>query len=112
MVNGGDNYRRHNTHTCHKHCSKDVRESTTGGMLVNYNLGEMYLMLSDEIGHCQKCKKWNSTNKFSNEPQPTIATKFKKSLISNLGNTALTQMCLLMLCTLCLTGASIAIAVP
>lgn len=79
---------------------------------MNYNLGEMYLMLSDEIGHCQKCKKWNSTNKFSNEPQPTIATKFKKSLISNLGNTALTQMCLLMLCTLCLTGASIAIAVP
>jgi hypothetical protein len=49
---------------------------------------------------------------FSNEPQPTIATKFKRSLISNLGNTALTQMCLLMLCTLALVGASIAIAVP
>jgi hypothetical protein len=67
---------------------------------------------SDELGHCQKCQKWNSTNMFSNEPQPTIATKFKRSLISNLGNTALTQMCLLMLCTLALVGASIAIAVP
>ncbi|KAJ4988130.1 hypothetical protein SVAN01_06382 [Stagonosporopsis vannaccii] len=96
MVNGGDNYRRQNTHSCHKHCHKGVDESTTG----------------DEIGHCQKCRKWNTTNKFSNEPQPTIATKFKKSLISNLGNTALTQMCLLMLCTLALAGASIALAVP
>ncbi|KAF3049556.1 hypothetical protein E8E11_004502 [Didymella keratinophila] len=95
MVNGGDNYRRHNTHTCHKHC-RGVEDSKTG----------------DELGHCQKCKKWNSTNMFSNEPQPTIATKFKRSLISNLGNTALTQMCLLMLCTLALVGASIAIAVP
>jgi hypothetical protein len=95
MVNGGDNYRRHNTHTCHKHC-RGVEDSKTG----------------DELGHCQKCKRWNSTNMFSNEPQPTIATKFKRSLISNLGNTALTQMCLLMLCTLALVGASIAIAVP
>ncbi|KAF3002487.1 hypothetical protein E8E13_005808 [Curvularia kusanoi] len=94
MVNGGDNYRRHNSHTCHKHC-RGVEDSKTG----------------DELGHCQKCKKWNSANKFSNEPQPTIATKFKKSLISNLGNTALTQMCLLMLCTLALMGASITIAV-
>ncbi|KAJ8111205.1 hypothetical protein OPT61_g6150 [Boeremia exigua] len=96
MVNGGDNCRRNNTHTCHKHCRDDADESATG----------------DELGHCQKCKKWNSSNKFSNEPQPTIATKFKKSLISNLGNTALTQMCLLMLCTLALMGVSIFIAVP
>lgn len=31
MVNGGDNYRRHITHTCHKHC-RGVDESKTGGM--------------------------------------------------------------------------------
>jgi hypothetical protein len=67
---------------------------------------------SDELGHCQKCKKWNFTNKFSNEPQPTIATKIKKSLISNLGNTALTQMCLLMFCSIGLIAASIFLAVP
>lgn len=95
MVNANESYRRKNTHTCHKHC-KNKEESKTG----------------DEIGHCQKCKKWNSTNKLSNEPQPTIATKIKRSLISNLGNTALTQMCVMMFCSLVLIAASIAAAVP
>ncbi|OAL47208.1 hypothetical protein IQ07DRAFT_515918 [Pyrenochaeta sp. DS3sAY3a] len=95
MVNAGDNYRRRNTHICHKHC-KSEDDSKTG----------------DEIGHCQKCKKWNSTDKFSNQPQPTIATKFKKGLLSNLGNTALQQMSLLVFCSFVLVGASIAIAVP
>jgi hypothetical protein len=68
--------------------------------------------VTDEIGHCQKCKKWNSNDKFANLTQPAIATKIKKSLISNLGNTALTQMCLLMFCGLALLGASLAVAVP
>ncbi|KAF2032995.1 hypothetical protein EK21DRAFT_98563 [Setomelanomma holmii] len=95
MVNAGDAFRRSNTHTCHKHCfNKEV--STSG----------------DEIGHCQKCKKFNSNDKFAQLPQPTIATKFKKGLISNLGNTALTQITLLMFCSLAMLGASLAIAVP
>ncbi|KAF2182554.1 hypothetical protein K469DRAFT_586165 [Zopfia rhizophila CBS 207.26] len=94
MVNANDSYRRKTSHTCHKHC-KSKEESKTG----------------DEIGHCQKCKKWNSANKTSGLPQPTIATKMKKSLISNLGNTALTQMCLLMFCSLVMLFVSIFIAV-
>jgi hypothetical protein len=65
----------------------------------------------DEIGHCQKCKKWNTNDKFANLPQPAIATKIKKSLITNLGNTALTQMCLMMFCGLVLLGASLFMAV-
>ncbi|KAF2471018.1 uncharacterized protein BDR25DRAFT_223902 [Lindgomyces ingoldianus] len=95
LVNAGDSYRRTTSHTCHpKHC-KSKEESKTG----------------DEIGHCQKCKKWNKICKLSSQPQPTMATKFKKSLISNLGNTALTQMCLLMFCSLCMLMVSIFIAV-
>jgi hypothetical protein len=93
MVNAGDSYRRHTSHTCHKHC-KNKEESKTG----------------DEIGHCQRCTKWNSVHMFTGESQPTIATKIKKSLISNLGNTALTQMCLLMICSLVMLGASIFVA--
>ncbi|RYN46496.1 hypothetical protein AA0114_g8217 [Alternaria tenuissima] len=66
---------------------------------------------TDEIGHCQKCKKWNTEDKFANLPQPTIATKIKKSLISNLGNTALTQMLIMMFCSLALLTASLTAAV-
>jgi hypothetical protein len=66
---------------------------------------------TDEIGHCQKCKKWNTKDKFANLPQPTIATKIKKSLISNLGNTALTQMLIMMFCSLALLTASLTAAV-
>ncbi|KAL1801259.1 hypothetical protein ACET3X_001601 [Alternaria dauci] len=65
----------------------------------------------DEIGHCQKCKKWNTEDKFANLPQPTIATKIKKSLISNLGNTALTQMLIMMFCSLALLTGSLTAAV-
>lgn len=93
MVNAHEAYRRSTTHTCHKHC-KNKQQSKTG----------------DELGHCQKCKKWNSTNKFSNEPQPTIATKIKRSLISNLGNTALSQMVIMSICSLALISASVAVA--
>ncbi|KAH8727410.1 hypothetical protein GQ44DRAFT_704344 [Phaeosphaeriaceae sp. PMI808] len=95
MVNAKESYRRRYTHTCHEHC-KSQEESRTG----------------EEVGHCQKCKKWNSTNRFTNEIQPTIATKIKRSLISNLGNTALTQMTIMSFCSICMIAASIAIAVP
>ncbi|CAN9109107.1 unnamed protein product [Alternaria alternata] len=94
MVNATDSFRRLYSHTCHKHCFNH-EESKTG----------------DEIGHCQKCKKWNTEDKFANLPQPTIATKIKKSLISNLGNTALTQMLIMMFCSLALLTASLATAV-
>lgn len=66
----------------------------------------------DEIGHCQKCKKWNSNDRFAPDlPQPTITTKIKKSLLSNLGGTALTQMILLVFCSLTMLGASLFMAV-
>jgi hypothetical protein len=94
MVNATDNFRRSYSHTCHKHC-RNPEESKTG----------------DEIGHCQTCKKWNSHDRFANLPQPAIATKIKKSLITNLGNTALTQMCLMMFCAIVLLSASLAMAV-
>ncbi|KAF2813075.1 uncharacterized protein BDZ99DRAFT_381773 [Mytilinidion resinicola] len=92
MVNAAENYRRQTDHTCHKHCTAEP--STTG----------------DEIGHCQKCKKFNVVNKFVPLAQPTIATKIKKSLISNLGNTALTQMALLFICSLAMLMGSIVVA--
>lgn len=93
MVNAAESFRRKYSHTCHKHCF-NPEESKTG----------------DEIGHCQKCKKWNSNDKFANLPQPAIATKIKRSLISNLGNTALTQMCLLMFCSMLMIAASLTVA--
>ncbi|KAF2017754.1 hypothetical protein BU24DRAFT_478909 [Aaosphaeria arxii CBS 175.79] len=94
MVNSNDSFRRSVSHACHKHCT-DKEESKTG----------------DELKHCQRCKKWNSVNNFSNQIQPTVATKLKKALISNLGNTALIQMLLLMFCSLVLVTASIITAV-
>lgn len=94
MVNAKESYRRHYKHTCHSHC-KSQDKSRTG----------------EELGHCQKCKKWNSMNRFTNEIQPTIATKIKRNLISNLGNTAVTQMTILTVCSICMVAASIAIAV-
>jgi len=111
MVNAGDSFRRLNTHQCHKHCiNRDA--SSTGGN--SHQTGHSVVLNShflDEIGHCQKCKKFNSNDKYSQLPQPTIATKIKKSLISNLGNTALHQMLIMMFCSLALLGASITMAV-
>ncbi|KAJ4358068.1 uncharacterized protein N0V89_002647 [Didymosphaeria variabile] len=95
MVNAKESYRRHCKHSCHKHC-KSPQESRTG----------------EEVGHCQKCKKWNSVDRFTNEIHPTIATKVKRSLISNLGNTALTQMTIMTFCSIAMVAASIAAAVP
>lgn len=112
MVNANDSFRRMYTHTCHKHCF-NPEQSPTGGKstlrVMPYLLDS--LCTTDEIGHCQNCKKFNTNDKFSNLPQPTIATKIKKSLISNLGNTALTQMLIMMFCSLALLGASLTIAV-
>ncbi|KAH4443851.1 hypothetical protein HBI46_152800 [Parastagonospora nodorum] len=93
MVNAAESFRQKYSHTCHKHCF-NPEESKTG----------------DEIGHCQKCKEWNSSDKFANLPQPAIATKIKRSLISNLGNTALTQMCLLMFCSMLMIAATLTVA--
>ena len=94
MVNAGDGYRHLVGHTCHKHC-KDPEPSITG----------------DTIGHCQKCKKWNTVDKAADLPHPAIAIKYKKSLISNLGSTAVTQMIILMFCSICMLGISLFIAV-
>ena len=79
MLNSGDGYRNKVEHTCHKHC-KDKVPSRTG----------------DSIGHCQKCKKFNVIDKAADLPHPSIAIKCKRSLLSNLGSTAITQMIILM----------------
>ena len=94
MVNSKENYRRLNEHTCHKHCQNKVQSAT-----------------GDEIGHCQSCKTFNSTNKLANEAQPTIATKIKRTLITNLGNTAMAQMFILIGSGLALMGFSVWAAV-
>lgn len=93
MVNAGDGYRHKVAHTCHKHC-KDHEVSPTG----------------DSIGHCQKCAKFNTSDKAANLVHPSIAIKYKKSLLSNLGSTALVQMIILMFCSIAMLGVSIFLA--
>ncbi len=83
LLNAGEGNRHRVDHTCHKHC-KDPRPSTTG----------------DNTGHCQKCVKFNDLDKAADLLHPCIAIKYKKSLISNLGSTAISQMVILMLCSL------------
>ncbi|MCJ1269420.1 hypothetical protein MMC22_009312 [Lobaria immixta] len=96
LVNAGDGHRHHVKHTCHtKHCSTDSEPSVTG----------------DEIGHCQKCKEFNITEKAADLLHPCISTKFKKSLISNLGSTAVSQLMILMVCSLVMLSISIMLAV-
>ncbi|MCJ1267875.1 hypothetical protein MMC22_007761 [Lobaria immixta] len=96
LVNAGDGHRHHIKHTCHqKHCSTDSGPSLTG----------------DDIGHCQKCKRFNITDKAADLPHPCVSTKFKKSLISNLGSTAVSQMMILMVCSLVMLSISIMLAV-
>ncbi|KAA8565135.1 hypothetical protein EYC84_010882 [Monilinia fructicola] len=77
-------------HRCHKHC-KDPVPSLTG----------------DDIGHCQDCKKFNDINKAADLQHPSIAIKYKKSLLSNLGSTAIMQMMILMFCSFAMVGISI-----
>ena len=93
MVNAGDGYRHKTVHNCHKHC-KDREPSATG----------------DGIGHCQRCKRYNITDKAADLSHPNVAIKYKKSLISSLGTTALVQMIILMFCSLAMLGVSIVLA--
>ena len=93
MVNAGEGYRHKVAHTCHKHC-KDDEVSPTG----------------DSIGHCQKCAKFNKSDKAANLVHPSIAIKYKKSLLSNLGSTALVQMIILMFCSIGMLGGSVFLA--
>ncbi|TVY43133.1 hypothetical protein LSUB1_G001320 [Lachnellula subtilissima] len=94
MLNSGDGWREKVEHTCHKHC-KDPVPSTTG----------------DNIGHCQKCKKFNKSDKAADLPHPSIAIKYKRSLLSNLGSTAIVQMITLMFISIIMISVSIMIAV-
>jgi hypothetical protein len=94
LLNSGDGYRVAVKHTCHKHC-KDPVPSITG----------------DTIGHCQKCKKFNETNMAADLPHPSIAIKYKRSLLSNLGSTAITQMLILMFSSLAMLAVSIMLLV-
>lgn len=94
MLNSGDGYRHKVEHTCHKHC-KDKAPSPSG----------------DTIGHCQKCKKFNKIDMAADLPHPSIAIKYKRSLLSNLGSTAITQMIILMLCSLAMLIVSIMLVV-
>ncbi|KAL8795183.1 MAG: hypothetical protein Q9195_002338 [Heterodermia aff. obscurata] len=94
MVNAGDGYRHKTVHTCHKHC-KDREPSASG----------------DSIGHCQRCKKHNITDQAAGLSHPSVAIKYKKSLISSLGTTALVQMIILMFCSLAMLAISLFLAV-
>ncbi|MCJ1385561.1 hypothetical protein MMC17_008684 [Xylographa soralifera] len=94
MVNAAEGHRQKVSHTCHKHCS-DSELSRTG----------------DNIGHCQKCKKFNTIDNAADLVHPVIAIKYKSSLISNLGVTAVSQMMILMLCSLTMVGVSIMLAI-
>ena len=94
MVNGGDGIRHRTSHVCHKHCT-DTTYSKTG----------------DELGHCQRCSKFNSVDKAADLVHPVISTKFKKSLISNLGVSAVTQMILLTFASAIMIALSIALAI-
>lgn len=95
MVNGGDFHRRDITHKCHKHCKPWAATSTSG----------------EDLGHCQSCEKFNAVNHMPESPWPAISTKRKKSLISNLGQIAVSQMLILNICSSAMIAASIALAV-
>jgi hypothetical protein len=94
MLNSGDGYRNKVDHNCHKHC-KDPVPSMSG----------------DSIGHCQTCKKFNVVDKAANLPHPSIAIKYKRSLLSNLGSTAITQMIILMFTSVGMAAVSIMLIV-
>ena len=94
MVNAGDGYRHKVAHSCHKHC-KEKEPSTTG----------------DSIGHCQKCTKHNTKDKAADLEHPSIAIKYKKSLLSNLGSSALVQMIIVLFCSISMLAVSIFLAI-
>ena len=94
LVNAGEGHRHQVCHQCHNHCTSSEPSSS-----------------GDNIGHCQKCNKFNTTDKAADLVHPVIAIKHKQSLISNLGLTAVTQMIILMFCSLTMMGFSIMIGV-
>lgn len=89
LLNAGEGNRHQTAHTCHKHC-KDSTPSETG----------------DSIGHCQKCRKYNTVNKAADLPHPTVAIKYKKSLIGNLGSIAVIQLLILVMCCIVMIAGS------
>ncbi|KAL8772117.1 MAG: hypothetical protein Q9194_004689 [Teloschistes cf. exilis] len=95
MVNAFDGHRHLVAHTCHQHCRPGIEPSETG----------------DGIGHCQKCRKFNKSNKAGDLLHPSIAIKYKKSLIANLGGNAVTQMGILMISSCAMFGISLMLAV-
>ncbi|KAL8716844.1 MAG: hypothetical protein Q9225_005859 [Loekoesia sp. 1 TL-2023] len=96
LVNAFDGHRHLVQHTCHpKHCRPGAEPSETG----------------DSIGHCQKCKKFNKPNKAADLVHPSIAIKYKKSLLANLGGNAVTQMGILMISSCAMFGISLMLAV-
>ncbi|KAL9600559.1 MAG: hypothetical protein Q9219_003105 [cf. Caloplaca sp. 3 TL-2023] len=96
LVNAFDGHRHQVHHTCHpKHCRPGAEPSETG----------------DSIGHCQKCTKFNDTNKAADLVHPSIAIKYKKSLLANLGGNAVTQMGMLMISSCAMVGISLMLAV-
>lgn len=94
LVNAGEGNRHRVGHTCHRHCN-DPGPSMTG----------------DSIGHCQKCAKFNTVDKAADLLHPCLAIKYKKSLLSNLGSSALSQMIILMICSLSMLAVSIMLAI-
>lgn len=94
MLNSGDGYRNKVAHTCHKHC-KNPAPNPSG----------------DTIGHCQKCKKFNDIDMAADLPHPSIAIKYKRSLLSNLGSTAIIQMIILFFTSFVMVGVSIMLIV-
>jgi hypothetical protein len=94
LVNAGEAYCKHVDHVCHKHCISTAISAT-----------------GDELAHCQKCKKHNSNDLAAGLEHPIVATKYKKSLISNLGFTTVIQMIMLMFCCFAMLGVSLTIAI-
>jgi hypothetical protein len=82
MANAESIHRRQVEHTCHKHCKNKTPDPS-----------------GDGLGHCQHCKKFNSTNHASDLDNPAVANKFKHSLISVLGGASVVQMLILWACS-------------
>ena len=97
MANAESIHRRQVEHTCHKHCKNKTPDPS-----------------GDGLGHCQHCKKFNSTNRASDLDNPSVANKFKHSLISVLGGASVVQMLILWACSclmLVVSGFSAASAI-
>lgn len=89
MVNAGE------SGICHKAHCKDKRPSPTG----------------DALGHCQTCEKFNTTDKAAGLVHPVLALKYKKPLLSALGLTAVSQVIILMIVSLCMVVMSVLLIV-